>query len=171
MTPEEDRFLLIGEVVGVHGIRGAVKVRSYAESVSVFNAGCQILLGPSETGQELFTIEWSKPHKNVFLIGFEGMENREQARALVGRGILIEKTLLPELDKGEFYWFDLIGLSVFTVDGKFIGIVDAILRTGSNDVYVVKDQQREILIPALESVVEKIDLKMKLIRVNLPEGL
>ena len=79
------------------------------------------------------------------------------------------------MEEGTYYWFDLIGLSVFTVEGEFLGQISSIIPTGSNDVYVVKDSKRgldyERLIPALESVIRSIDIKMKTVRVNLPEGL
>jgi len=82
---------------------------------------------------------------------------------------------LPELEEDTHYWFDIIGLSVFLKDNTFIGNVTSVIPTGSNDVYVVKDPDKnktqEILIPAIESVVLEIDLKNGRMSVDLPEGL
>jgi len=82
---------------------------------------------------------------------------------------------LEVLEEGVYYWSDLIGLSVFTVDDTYIGRVTSIIQTGSNDVYVVTNDDGEkpadILIPALEWVVLDIRLDQKIMRVDLPEGL
>jgi 16S rRNA processing protein RimM len=78
---------------------------------------------------------------------------------------------LPGLEVNTYYWEDIIGLSVYAEDGVFLGRVESIIQTGSNDVYVVKDGKSEILVPAMESVVLKIDLDQKRMKVNLPEGL
>ena len=83
----------------------------------------------------------------------------------------IEKATLPEAEQDTYYWHQIIGLDVFTVDGRRLGQVTAILPTGSNDVYVVREGKKEILIPALESVVVDVDLTAKALRVDLPEGL
>jgi 16S rRNA processing protein RimM len=78
---------------------------------------------------------------------------------------------MSEPEEGDYYWVDLIGLSVFTMEGVFLGILENIFSTGSNDVFVVKNEKTEKLIPALESVVKKIDLVGKTMTVELPEGL
>ena len=99
------------------------------------------------------------------------MDTRVQAEALIGSDIFIEKRRLPEPEEGSYFWFDLIGLDVFGVDQKYLGRLESIIQTGSNDVYVVKNEDTEILIPALEAVVQKIDLKNRRMQVELPEGL
>jgi 16S rRNA processing protein RimM len=171
MRIEEAEGIPIGKVVGVHGVKGNLKVYSYAESVSIFETRAQIFIGTEEGAGKHFTIQWVKPHKRVFLFCLEGVESREQAESLIGLELFIEKTALPDTEDGEFYWFDIIGLSVFETDGNFLGVVDSIMRTGSNDVYVVKDRDSEILVPAIEAVVVEIDLEKKIMRVDLPEGL
>jgi len=99
----------------------------------------------------------------------------EQAELLAGAELLIEKEDLPELEHGTWYWTDIIGLDVFAVDDTYIGRVTSIIQTGSNDVYVVKNpdgnNDKEILIPAIESVVAAIDLAKGRMTVDLPEGL
>jgi 16S rRNA processing protein RimM len=171
----ENGFLLIGKIVGVHGLKGAVKAYSYAESEAIFEPGGLIQIRNPKGCEETFKIEWARPRKRSVLLALKGIENRSQAETLVGSDIVVEKSCLPELEDGSYYWFDIIGLSVFTTDGKYIGNVESIFPTGSNDVYVVKnpnnDLDSEILVPALESVVLSIDLKNKKMHVNLPEGL
>ena len=136
---KKNGFLSIGKIIGVHGLKGTIKVYSYAESLSVFRPDALILIRNTKGLEKTYAIEWVKPHKRTY------------------------------------YWFDIIGLSVFTIDEKYLGCVESIIQTGSNDVYVVKDPNKdkdnEILIPALKSVVLAIDLERKIMRVDLPEGL
>ncbi|MBL0700052.1 MAG: 16S rRNA processing protein RimM [Desulfosarcina sp.] len=171
----KEGFLLIGKIVGVHGVRGNVKVYSYAESISIFKAGSSILLINVEGLEKNFVIESAKPHKNIILLSLDGIYSRDLAVTLKGAEIFTEQSKLPEVDENEYYWFDIIGLSVFTVNGEFLGRVESIITTGSNDVYVVENsdniKKSELLIPALESVVLKISLEHKKMIVDLPEGL
>lgn len=168
-------ILPIGKIVGVHGMGGNVKIYSYAESLSVFSPGTVLLARHYKGGEKTYSIKWAKPHTKAVLLSLKEIENRTQAEALVGSELYIEKMSLPELEDGDYYWFDIIGLSVFTVAGEYIGRVASIMPTGSNDVYIVKgvagEGQKETMIPALASVVVSIDLEKKTMQVDLPEGL
>ncbi len=170
-----DGFLPVGKIVGAHGVKGNLKVHSYAESVSVFKPGSLLLVIHAGKIEKHFAIKWAKPHGKSILLSFKGIEDRNTAKTLVGAELFIERIALPELEEGVYYWVDIIGLSVFTTDDQYIGHVESIMPTGSNDVYIVKnrtkDDSTEILIPAIESVVLEIDFENKLIRVELPEGL
>lgn len=168
---EETNLLLIGKIVGVHGFKGTVKVCSYAESLSAFKPGGLILARDSKSRDKTYVIRWVKPHTRTILLSLQGVDERDMSEMLVGSDLFIEKAKRLEPEDGSYYWFDIIGLSVYTTDEKFIGRVESIIPTGSNDVYVVKNNNDEILIPGLESVVKEIDLKQKIMRVDLPEGL
>ena len=173
MEPSE--FLQIGEVVGVHGLKGNLKIRSYADSLSVFNPGRRLVVKTPAGSQRTYTIQSVRPHSRTTLLTFSDVVDRDSAEKLVGSALLIQKTELVEPENGAYYWFDLIGISVFTVAGEYLGQIDSILETGSNDVYVIKDPDRgrryERLVPALKSVVTAIDLENRTMRVDLPEGL
>lgn len=171
----KDGFLPVGKIVGAHGVKGNLKVHSYAESVSVFKPGRLILAIHAGKAEKHFAVKWAKPHGKSILLSFKGIEDRITAETLIGAELFIERIALPELEEGVYYWVDIIGLSVYTTDNQYIGRVESIMATGSNDVYVVKDPNKkddnETLIPAIESVVLEIDFENKRIRVNLPEGL
>ena len=164
----------MGKIVGVHGIKGAVKVYSYAESASSFKPGSSVMLTAGDV-EKTFTVAWVKPHHKTVLVGFEGITNRDRAEELVGLELFIARNSLETLEEGVYYWSDIIGLAVYTVEDEYLGCVTSILQTGSNDVYVVKNKQAkdtaEILVPALEWVVREIDVDQKKMRVDLPEGL
>jgi len=161
----------VGQVVGVHGIKGNCKIRSYAESLTVFQPDSVVFIATSGGRQKPYEINWIKPHAKAALISFKGVDTRHKAEALIGSDIYIEKRRLPDPQDGSYYWFDLIGLDVFDVDQKYLGRLESIIQTGSNDVYVVEKDGTEILIPALKKVVQKIDLSQKRMLVDLPQGL
>jgi len=168
-------LLSIGKIVGAHGIKGVVKVFSYAESLARYQSGMQLFLKDSHGNRSVHTVNWAKPHSKTILLSLDGLQERSQAEAFIGSELFIEKTTLEELDEDSYYWDDLLGLAVYSVSGDYIGKLTAIIPTGSNDVYVAKQQspdaQTEVLIPALVSVVKEVDLDRKIMRVDLPEGL
>lgn len=167
----DKNFLRIGKVVGVHGLTGNVKVYSYAESAETFELGEELLVKRPGGQENRYKVNWAKPHKNVVLVSLDGVRDVGSAEALVGSVLFIDRRWLPELEEGTYYWFDLIGLSVEKTDGTYLGKIDEVIATGSNDVYVVKNKGSETLVPALESVVKSVNLEDGTMRVELPEGL
>ena len=163
--------VLIGEIVGVHGIKGTNKIRSYAQSLSLFKPGGAIVVRQRGGQEQYLEIRWVKPHTGTALISFKGIDERRRAQALVGAELFVPKNQLPELEPDSYFWFDLIGMAVFTTTDEYLGRLESIIETGSNDVYVVQDGKKEVLIPALESVVIAVDIEAKRMQVELPEGL
>ncbi len=161
----------IGKIVGLHGFKGVLKLRSYVESAAFFGPGQKIWVRNTRDEFHHCTIVWVKPHKRGFLFFLKEVFTAEESRGLIDAELFVEREKMPEPEEGQYYWVDLLGLMVFTVDGLYLGRLENIFTTGSNDVYVVKDSKKEILIPALESVVRKIDLTGKTMCVQLPEGL
>lgn len=172
---EKNGFVPVGKIVGAHGVKGNIKVYSYAESLSVFKPGSLILLINPKGFEKNYKIQWVKPHGKLALLALKGVENRNSVETLIGSVFFIERANLPEPEDGSYYWLDIIGMSVFTTDDEYIGLVESIIPTGSNDVFVVRNPNKahdnETLIPALGSVILKINLKLKTMRVDLPEGL
>ena len=163
--------MLIGKIVGAHGVKGTSKIQSYAESLEIFKSGTILLVSRPDGSEHRCEIDWIQAHARGALLAFKEVTSRDQAKLLIGSELFIEKAELPELEAGNYYWFDLIGLNVYTSDDRYIGRLASILETGANDVYVVKMDDRETLVPALESVVRSIDLESRIMRVELPEGL
>lgn len=167
--------LLVGKIVGTHGIKGAVKVYSYAESDALFSAGRTLRLKDGNDSVYFRKIVGVHSHGKRLRIFFEGVTNRKSAEDLVGASLFIERNALPATEEGTYYWCDLIGMEVYTEEAVFIGRIDTIIPTGSNDVYVVKDSEKdgkkETLIPAVASVVKSVDIERGVMQVILPEGL
>jgi 16S rRNA processing protein RimM len=170
LAPKKD-LVLIGKIVGTHGLKGTSKIQPYAESLEIFKSGTALLVSSPDGSENRHEIDWIKPHSRGALLALKEITGCDQAKSLIGAELYIEKAELPKLEPGTYYWFDLIGVNVYTSDDRCIGSIDSIIETGANDVYIVKNADKEILIPALESVVRSIDIESKIMRVELPEGL
>lgn len=174
LAPRDD-LVLIGRVLGAHGIKGVVRVYSYAQSPECFAPGNELIIICGDNRSVSFAIKAVQPYKNVVRLTLEGIATRNAAEALSGCEVFLPKVKLPPLAEDTFYWIDLIGLSVFDMEGVLLGKIEEIIPTGANDVYVVRPQaggdSREILIPAIASVVLEVDLQHGLMRVELPDGL
>ncbi len=171
-----DGFVLIGKVVGAHGLKGAVKIFSYAESSTIYQRGLAVLLVDT-AGRVINHTEvlWADPVKKGVRIAFEGIGDRNAAEAVLNASVYVEKTILPELEEDTYYWSDLIGLSVYDEEKGYLGKLSSIMPTGNHDVYVITDASKgadyEVLIPALATVVTSVDLVDKSMHVKVPDGL
>ncbi|MFH1154932.1 MAG: ribosome maturation factor RimM [Pseudomonadota bacterium] len=166
---DEKTLITIGKVTGVHGLKGYLKIVSYAESNTIFRPGLNFYItAGSDSGR--YEVEAASPHKKGMLVLFRDMDV-DKAQKLLGRDLCVSREDLPEPEAGSYYWQDLVGMEVIDETQGVLGVIDSILPTGSNDVYVVKGGQREVMVPALASVVISVDIENKQMRIDLPEGL
>lgn len=165
----DNSFLVIGKIAGPHGLKGEARLVSYAESMDSFLPGTRLFLTHRDGRQGEYTIESARPHKKGVLLKLRGIDSIDEINLWRNAEVLCEKACLRRLDAGAYYWFQIIGLNVLTtVDHRSLGKVANIIKTGSNDVYVVRNESNEVLIPALDSVIVEIDLEKKLMLVDLP---
>lgn len=164
-------YITVGKIVGTHGIRGHLKVLSYTDSLDVFTPGRTLVLSREGRTVGNLSVTSCRPHKGVVVVAMDGIFSIEAAQAWIGCQVRVAKAALAPPEEGTYYWYDIIGMHVLTSDNRAIGRVEEIFPTGSNDVYVVRDGKKEILIPAIDSVVIDIDLNEKTMTVDLPEGL
>jgi 16S rRNA processing protein RimM len=168
-------LIQIGRIVGAHGIQGVVKVHSYAESMDCFTHADGVFMIDAAGRRTRCEALWVKPQKKGLLMAIQDVTTRDQAESMAGRELWIPRNSLPPLDEDTHYWIDLIGMTVFTNDGEHLGRVSDIIATGANDVYVVATPEgypvKEILLPAIASVVLEVDEAGRKIIVELPEGL
>ncbi len=151
----DDKLVYLGHVAGAHGINGWVKIHSLTEPREAIFEYQPWLLGAS---LEAVRVRQGKQHGNRLIALLEGTENREQAEALLNQRIAVLREQLPELPRDEYYWTDLLGLTVRLEDGRELGQIDNMLATGANDVMVVRGE-RERLIPfVLGQYVKQVDL-------------
>lgn len=168
--------ILLGKVGAVYGIKGWVKIHSFTEDPqTIFDySPWSLKLGGKENTIEL--VDWRK-HNNGLIAKFNGIDDRDQAQSFVSSEIFVDSSQLPELPEGEFYWRDLIGMTVVTDKGYDLGKVSDIMETGANDVLVVNANRndgfgkKERLIPYVEDqVILSVDSETKQICVDWDPG-
>lgn len=163
--PNND-YLSAGEISGVFGVKGWVKIFSFTEPRENILRYSPWLVQKNNQTREIKVIGGQR-HGNTVVAELEGIADRDAALVLMGSKILIRKEQLPQAKPGEYYWADLIGLQVETESGVKLGVVDHLLETGANDVLVVRDGEVERLIPFLQQhTVLKIDLDSGLMIVD-----
>lgn len=165
------KYLEIGQIVNTFGIKGIVKVKPFTDNIRRFDKLKKVYIKNKE-GKKEYEIEEVKYHKNMVLIKFVGIENPEEANLLRESYLLIDREKEEPLEEGTYYIVDMIGLEVYTDKGEKLGILEDIFNTGSNDIYVVKNELgKQILLPAIEEVIKKVDMENKKITVHLIPGL
>jgi 16S rRNA processing protein RimM len=154
---------VLGHVAGVYGVRGWVKVFSETDPIGNILDYSPWFLGEEEAPR---AVAEGKRHGKGLIVRLAGCADRDQAAALVGRQISVDRGRLPPPASDEIYWADLEGLAVETVGGEALGEVRRLFSTPGNDVLVV-DGDRERLIPFLwDRVVKDVDLEKRVIRVD-----
>lgn len=160
--------VLIGEVVKPHGVQGEIKVYPITENPQRFKKLKKVILEHHGRTQA-FNIVKARVQPDGVYLTLEGIVTREAAEKLRGFNVKIDRADVPPLKEG-WYYFELEGMRVF--DGEvYLGILTQVLETGANDVYLVKGERGEVCIPALKTVVKKVDVPGRRMDVELPPGL
>jgi 16S rRNA processing protein RimM len=157
--------IIIGRFGKIHGVKGWIRVISFTELQKDIIELQPWLIKKHESLQ-VVNIEESRILNDKILVKIKDINDCETARMYTNIDIIIEREQLPPLPAKQYYWADLEGLTVIDQSDKQLGIVDRLFATGSNDVIVVKNRDKEILIPYLKNVIVKIDLENKLIKVD-----
>ena len=157
-----ERLIVVGKIVGLHGVQGWVKLESYTQPRTQIFSYRPWLVGTKQIDDA------SGREQGKGLIGrLAGYSDRDTAATLIGAEIRIPRSALPKPADGEFYWSDLEGLIVVNKQGVALGAVSHLFSTGANDVVVVKDGPRERLIPfVFGQFVEAVDLEQSRITVD-----
>lgn len=164
-----DGHLAIGLITGAHGLRGELKVELHTDFPERFTPGLQVLLGEELSPA---TIAQVRPHQQQLLLVLDGVTSREDADELRGLWIFVPDDQAVELDEGDYFVHDIIGLTVITDDGRTLGKVTDVLFTGANEVYVVRgEEDKEILLPAIADVIQSVDVPGGRLVVTLLPGL
>lgn len=158
-------MVVMGKVVAAQGIQGWVKVQTFTEYLDSLLDYDTWYVGNEQAWRPLQVLE-ADVHGKVLVAKLEGIVDRSAAEKYKGLLIAVPRDSLPEQEEGEYYWSDLVGLSVESLAGEAFGTVDSLLETGANDVLVVKGERGETLIPFIASVIQQVDLKKKTIRVD-----
>jgi len=161
-------YLVVGEIVAPFGVAGEVKVLLDTDFPELVLEATHLYLGDPPAP---YAVERARLHKGMALLKVAGYDRREAAETLRGQLVQVRREEAPEPGEGEFYYYQLIGLEVWTEAGELLGRVADLWSAGANEVLLVQGAQGEILLPAIESVVREVDLEAGRMRVHLLEGL
>lgn len=156
--------MTVGEVVGPFGVKGELKVALLTDFPERFRGLHRVYLGPERKD---FQVIGSRLHKDRVLLHLDGVETPEEAMKLRGLEIAVPRDDAVPLPPGHFYLDDLVGCHVTAADGRSIGEVSQVLRTGSNDVLVIGEGRAELLIPITKDAIRDLDLVARRIVVEL----
>lgn len=166
-----DNLLQVGVIANTHGIRGEVKVFPTTDDVTRFKRLKEVLL---DTGKEYLPLEvvQARFFKNLVILKFKGVDNINDIEKYKGKSLMVTREHAVDLAEDEYFIADLIGLRAVSDEGEELGILDDVLQTGANDIYVIrKPGTDELLVPAIHDCVEKVDLEAGEITLHLLEGL
>ena len=166
-----EKYLEIGQIVNTFGIKGQVKIVPFTDDITRFDELKEIYV-EKKNEIKLFQIEQVNYKKNMVILKLKGIETVEEAEKLRNCYLKIDRKDAKKLPKDTYFIVDLLGLDVYTDEGKLLGKVDDIYNAGSSDIYVVKDELgKQILLPAIKDVLKEVDLENKKIIVHLIKGL
>lgn len=165
MTDDRAGLVIVGRVSGLFGVRGWLKIHSYTEPRENIVEYRPWLLNTG--GQwRMIEVESGRAHGKGVVVKFVGYDDRDAAALLVGRDIAVTREQLGEPDAGEYYWTDLEGLKVITLEGVDLGVVDHVFATGANDVVVVRGERERLLPFVRGDVIRNIDLRRGVMEVD-----
>ncbi len=163
-------YIKVGKIINTHGIKGEVKVFPLTDNIERFDALKKVYLGENKIEIEIENVKY---HKGLAILKFKEFNNINDVLNFKDHFIYIDEKDKVELPKDHYFVFDLVGCIVYNTKGEKIGIVDEVLQYAANDVYVVKDEEKNknYLIPAVKEFVIKVDINNKEIIIDPIEGM
>ncbi len=166
-----EEYFEIGQIVNTSGLKGVMKVKPFTDDITKFSNLKTIYVSIKKELKE-FEIEQARFSKNMVFLKLKGIDTVEQAEDYRNLYLKIKRNKDEKLEKDSYYIVDILGCKIITDEGKELGDIEDVFSTGSNDVYVVKDELgKQVLLPAIKDVIKKVDIKNKVITVHLLEGL
>jgi len=162
-------MICVAEISGVHGIKGMVKLRIFIEDHDNIEEYMPLY---DSTGKKEFNFYDIAPHKNDYLAYVEGVEDRNQAEKLARTKLYISRDLLPETEEDEFYYTDLINLTVKNTEDEEIGSIVNVVDFGAGELLEIlhKEKNKTFYLQFKNEFVPKVDLENKFVTVNIPDG-
>jgi 16S rRNA processing protein RimM len=160
-------MVVMGKVVGAQGILGWVKVQTFTEYLDgLLDYQSWYVSVDQQSWREIKVLE-ANVHGKILIAKLQGISDRTDAEKCKGWLVAVPRVSLPPKEEGEYYWSDLIGLKVVNLTDEVLGTVDTLLETGANDVLSVRDAMgKELLIPFIASVIQRVDLAEKTLCVD-----
>jgi 16S rRNA processing protein RimM len=164
-------MLRLGRIAGAHGLRGALRFRPDNPDSETIAAGSHVVLELGTERQEYEVAGISSLGRGTRRLELVGISDADAADALDGAIVTIDEAELPASQPGEFYYHQVIGCEVFIDDGTRLGVIEEVFSAGASDVWVVRDQGREVLVPVIADVVKSMDLAARRMTITAVPGL
>ncbi len=164
-------WIPVGNFTRTHGLKGELKFRPYVTDREILQSMRHARIVDDEEKESDHLLERVRNQGAKWIIKIKGCNSIEDAEAYIGHTVQVALSDFPALPEGEYYWFEIIGLKVFDDTGQYHGSITRIIATGSNDVYVVEEGKRELLLPMIDSVVQEINLEERKLVFHPVEGL
>ena len=164
---EDDKKIYLGKITGAHGIKGWLKIQSFSSPPeNILNYPQWIINNQGE--EDFYSIEQGRKQNKKIVVKLENIDDRNTAESLINSKILILRSDLPKLSNENYYWSDLVGLSVLNSEEKVIGKIESLIETGANDVMVIitlKDER--ILIPfVIHEIIKEVNVEQNYIKID-----
>lgn len=164
-------LIAYGKILKPHGLKGEVKVLPYSGESENFKYFKSIYLSLDSNGPKEYSITGKKFQKNLIIVKIKEIDSVEDAESIRGKELFIDKEQLPSTEEDEYYWFELIGLNVYSQDKGLLGKVDSIIDNAAQPILVIKSNSEEYMVPLIDNFVKKIDLDNSRILIEPIEGL
>lgn len=165
-----EQFLQVGVISSTHGIRGEVKVFPTTDDASRFKKLKTVILDTGREREEM-QIQSVRFFKQFVIVKFKGLDSINDVEKYRGKGLFVARENAVRLEKDEYYIADLIGMEVFTDEGRF-GTLRDVMETGANEVYIIDSEKYgEVLIPAIRQCILNVDVENRKMKIHLLDGL
>ncbi len=166
-----DDWIEAGAIVRPHGLKGEVVVDLARDLLEVVTESLELRVTGRREGERVLTVERARNHKARKVVQFKGVSTVEDAEALRGWSVWLTREQIGPLEEGRWFVSDIIGIDVYTDGGEYLGKLAEVMHMPGNDVYVVRNGEKEILLPVIDDVVRSVDIDSGRMVIHLMEGL
>jgi 16S rRNA processing protein RimM len=164
-------MLRVGRITGAHGLKGALRFRPDNPDSDTLEQVKRVFLESAGASREFRLTAMTSLNPTTRRITLEGVADIDAAESLSGAVVMIAAEDVPAAKPGEFYYYEAIGCEVFLTDGSRLGAIEEIFSNGAQDIWVVRDGDREVLVPVIEDVVKSMDLAGRRVTIEAVPGL
>lgn len=161
-----DRLIVVGKALKPVGLKGEFKIYPYTETPDIFKDFPFLFFE-----EERFEVATIRKHQNLIVASLKDVQTLDGAKKLTGKIVKTSSRFFPPKEEDEFFWFELIGLSVFNTQGARLGEVKSLVRTSAHDVLEIYTGKKELLIPFIDEIVKTIDVEQSQIIIDLLDGM
>jgi 16S rRNA processing protein RimM len=166
-----DDWIEAGAVVKPHGIKGEVILDLARDLTEVITESLEVRVTGRKDGERTLTVERARDHKARKVVKFKNVETVEDAEALRGWSVWLTREQIGPLDEDRWFVADIVGLDVYTDEEEYLGKLAEVMHMPANDVYVVRNGEKEILLPVIDDVIRSVDVDSGRMVIHLMEGL